>query len=179
MPREGKRERERKINEQINIYFSAIKIRTIMEVRLQKKGKKWLFTFYRPLPHPFIWESKSGETVRSLTQLVSVNRGHFLLVCVFYKLLVHSSRWEGGPAAWDPSLGKTPALYLIPFCAWPRTGQLSPGPFQSPALLSFASRCIVQSPGTCSHHYRHMWAQVSTHAHDTPTHTHPRQFISH
>lgn len=40
MPREGKRERERKINEQINIYFSAIKIRTIMEVRLQKKGKK-------------------------------------------------------------------------------------------------------------------------------------------
>lgn len=45
MPRVGKRERERKINEQINIYFSAIKIRTIMEVRLQKKGKKMIVYF--------------------------------------------------------------------------------------------------------------------------------------
>lgn len=47
-------------------------------------------------------------------QLVSVNRGHFHLVCVFYKLLVHCSQWEGGPAALDPSPGKKPAIYLIP-----------------------------------------------------------------
>ena len=35
MPRKGKGERE--INEQINIYFSAIKTRAVTEVRLQER----------------------------------------------------------------------------------------------------------------------------------------------
>lgn len=46
-------------------------------------------------------------------QLVSVNRGHCHLVCVFYKLLADCSQWEGGSAALDPSPGVRPALYLI------------------------------------------------------------------
>lgn len=102
-----------------------------------------LFTFSHPLPHPFIWESKSGETARSLTQLVSVTRGHFHSVCVFYQLLVHCSQWEDGPAAQDLSSGKKPAIYLIPYHArplpwWPRPS--------TSLLSSLAQFCITACP---------------------------------
>ena len=103
----------------------------------KKKKKKILFTFSRPLPYPFIWKSKSGETARSLTQLVSVNRGHFHSVCVFYKLLVHCSWWKGGPAAWDLSPGEKPAIDFIPYPA-----QLLPWMAQGQRPSSSAQLCI-------------------------------------
>lgn len=130
-----------------------------------------LFTFYRSLPHPFIWESKSGETARSLTQLVSVNRGHFHSVCVFYKLLVHCSPWEGGPAACDPSPGKKPAIYLISARAWPRPWELSP---RLSLISSLAQFCITAhrvKPRYTPHGYMHVG--LSEHTRTGHTHPHP------
>lgn len=179
--------RERKINEQINIYFSAIETRLLLRCGW-KREKMILFTFSHPLPHPFIWESKSGETARSLTQLVSVNKGHFPSVCVFYKILVHWSRWEsGGPAAQDWSPGQKPAMDLVPVpipgSALPQGLDHAPPPPPNLQLRGVGSvahlekprytRMSLPPPVAC------MWACVSTHARDTPTHTHRRQFISH
>lgn len=126
-----------------------------------------LFTFYGPLPHPFMWESKSGETARSLTQLVSVRRGHFHSRCVFYKPLIHWSGWEGGPAASDLSPGQKPALYLLPYCAWllPWELSLSPSPFLASSLAQLCITAHCGKPGTRSRHHGHVgtcrWACVS------------------
>lgn len=54
LPNAKKRQgRERKINEQINIYFSAMKTGALTEVWLQERKRMILFTLYHPLPHPF------------------------------------------------------------------------------------------------------------------------------
>lgn len=82
-------------------------------------------------------------------QLVSVSRGHFHLVCVFYKLLVHCSQWEGGPAALDPSPGKKPALYII----------LSPG--SNSHCLPLTS-CLDQLRSSESPVHAHIWSSLNS-----------------
>lgn len=172
--------RERKINEQINIYFSAIKTRLLLRCGCTRE-KMILFTFSHPLPHPFIWESKSGETVRSLTQLVSVNKGHFPSVCVFYKILVHCSRWEsGGPAAQDWVLFRnrlwtlSPSPSLVLPCH--RGSTMPPGPHRISGSGWLTVLHTWRSPGTPARHYRH-WlpacgpAWTHTHVTHPPTPT--------
>lgn len=59
----SKGEREREINEQINIYFSAIKTRAIMEVRLLER-KKWFCLLSIVLYHIHLFERANQERQR-------------------------------------------------------------------------------------------------------------------
>lgn len=179
MPRKGKGERE--INEQINIYFSTVKTKAIMEVRQQERKRKRFCLLSLVLYHIHLFERANQERQQEAWHSWFQSTGVIFIQSVYFISSLYTVP--------DGRVGLLPGIRVLVRNYLSTSSHTlhnschdDPGPV--PLRLSSALYGSMSCEGqvyanvitsTWVHTCRPAWART----HDAPTHTHPRQFISH